>query len=105
MGKAKLALAIYDKVANYDPFERFIDHAAKEAVLHQAGSPIHYILLHAGVELDRREAANTREDRQAHRHADPAERTIAGDQHTLNSRSPTRGPQHTHVAADLAAAA
>jgi hypothetical protein len=44
MGKAKLALAIYDKVANYDPFERFVDHAAKEPVLHQDGSPIHYIV-------------------------------------------------------------
>jgi UDP-2,3-diacylglucosamine pyrophosphatase LpxH len=44
MGKAKLALALYDKVANYDPFERFVEHAASEQVLHQADSPIHHIV-------------------------------------------------------------
>ncbi|PRP91206.1 hypothetical protein ENSA5_57290 [Enhygromyxa salina] len=44
MGKAKLALAVYDKFASYDPFERFVDHAAEEPVLGQADSPIHYIV-------------------------------------------------------------
>jgi UDP-2,3-diacylglucosamine pyrophosphatase LpxH len=44
LGKAKLALAVYDKFASYDPFERFVEHAAKEPVLAQADSPIHYVV-------------------------------------------------------------
>lgn len=44
MGKAKLALAIYDKFASYDPFERFVEHASQEAVLHQADSPVRYVV-------------------------------------------------------------
>jgi hypothetical protein len=44
MGKAKLALAVYDKVANYDPYERFVEHAAQEEFLVQPDSPIHYIV-------------------------------------------------------------
>ena len=44
MGKAKLALSIYDKVASYDPYERFVEHAAKEQVLLQAESPIHFVV-------------------------------------------------------------
>ena len=44
MGKAKLALAIYDKIANYDPYERFLDHASKEPVLAQAEPPPHFIV-------------------------------------------------------------
>ena len=44
MGKAKLALAIYDKVASYDPFERFVEHAAREPVLAQGEPPPHFVV-------------------------------------------------------------
>jgi hypothetical protein len=44
IGNSKLALAVYDKFANYDPYDRFIEQAAKEPVLNQADSPIHYIV-------------------------------------------------------------
>ena len=44
IGKAKLALSVYDKVANYDPYERFVERASKEPILNQADSPIRYIV-------------------------------------------------------------
>lgn len=44
MGKVGLALAIYDKFASYDPYARYVEHAAAEPALTQGNSPIHYVV-------------------------------------------------------------
>jgi UDP-2,3-diacylglucosamine pyrophosphatase LpxH len=44
MGKVGPALAIYDKFASYDPYARYVEHAAAEPALTQANSPIHYVV-------------------------------------------------------------
>lgn len=44
MGKVGLALAIYDKFASYDPYARYVEHAAAEPALTQDNSPIHYVV-------------------------------------------------------------
>lgn len=44
MGKVGPALAVYDKFASYDPYARYVEHAASEPALTQANSPIHYVV-------------------------------------------------------------
>ncbi|HLT37439.1 MAG TPA: hypothetical protein VK034_14200, partial [Enhygromyxa sp.] len=44
MGKVGPALAVYDKFASYDPYARYVEHAAGEPALTQANSPIHYVV-------------------------------------------------------------
>lgn len=44
MGKVGLALSIYDKFASYDPYARYVEHAASEPALKQANSPIHCVV-------------------------------------------------------------
>jgi hypothetical protein len=44
MGKVGPALAVYDKFATYDPYARYVEHAASEPALTQANSPVHYVV-------------------------------------------------------------
>jgi UDP-2,3-diacylglucosamine pyrophosphatase LpxH len=44
MGKIDVALSVYDKFASYDPYARYVEHAATEPALTQADSPVHYVV-------------------------------------------------------------
>ena len=44
MGNSKLALGIYDKVAGYDPYARYLERASTEPVLAQGDPPPHFVV-------------------------------------------------------------
>jgi UDP-2,3-diacylglucosamine pyrophosphatase LpxH len=44
VGKTDAALAIFDKFSNYDPYERYVEMAAKEPHVLQEGSRIHFVV-------------------------------------------------------------
>lgn len=44
VGKSDLAMAIYDKFAAYDPFERYVERAEKEPYVKQEGSRVRFVV-------------------------------------------------------------
>lgn len=44
LGKSDLAMGIYDKFANYDPYVRYVDHAAEEPMLQRPDSPVRFVV-------------------------------------------------------------